>query len=148
MDNLQLDTLVITCDRKSELPSVAQQILTFAADSRVMLFVGDLGAGKTTLIKELCMQLGVKDETASPTFSIINEYAGDASNSIYHFDFYRIKNEDEALNLGVEEYFYSGNYCFIEWPERIERLLPDNFLIIKIKGNEGEKRTFNLTRYE
>ena len=94
------------------------------------------------------MQLGVKDETASPTFSIINEYAGDASNSIYHFDFYRIKNEDEALNLGVEEYFYSGNYCFIEWPERIERLLPDNFLIIKIKGNEGEKRTFNLTRYE
>jgi len=90
-----------------------------------------MGAGKTTLIKVLCENLGVTEPVTSPTFSIVNEYRGPA-NTIYHFDFYRLKNQTEALDMGYEEYFYSGAYCFIEWPEKIPGLLPDRYVSVRI----------------
>lgn len=110
-----------------ELPSAAQQILEAAGDHRIFLFYGEMGAGKTTLIKALCQALEVEDTVSSPTFSIVNEYFG-IKGRVYHFDFYRIKNETEAFDLGYEDYFYSGDYCFIEWPEKIQNLLPNTFL--------------------
>jgi tRNA threonylcarbamoyladenosine biosynthesis protein TsaE len=123
----------------SELPRAATQILEEAEGNRIFLFYAEMAMGKTTLIKELCKQLGVEDNVSSPTFSIVNEYAG-KQEKIYHFDFYRIKDEQEAFDLGYEEYFYSGNYCFVEWPEKIENLLPENAVSISITGNsEGER---------
>ena len=97
-----------------------------------------MGAGKTTFIKAICTELGVKGRMSSPTFSLINEYLTSSGQKIYHFDFYRIKSEKEAFDLGYEEYFYSGNYCFIEWPDKIENLLPENCAKVKIEvvGNE------------
>lgn len=115
----------------NELPQAARKILEFAGDNRIFLFYGDMGAGKTTLIKALCDVLNVEDTVSSPTFSIVNEYL--ASNEIlYHFDFYRIKNETEAFDLGYEDYLYSGNYCFIEWPEKIPSLLPEKFMKLQL----------------
>lgn len=123
----------------SELPRAAAQILKEAEGNRIFLFYATMGMGKTTLIKELCKQLGVGDNVSSPTFSIVNEYASNRE-KIYHFDFYRLKDEQEAFDLGYEEYFYSGNYCFVEWPEKIENLLPENAVSISITGNgEGER---------
>lgn len=148
MDDLELDSLKMDCDSLNELPGVARELINYSDEQRVLLFVGDLGAGKTTLIKEICKQLGVQDMASSPTFSIVNEYRDGKGQPVYHFDFYRIKNEQEAVDIGVDEYFYSGNFCFVEWPEKIEGLLPDSLLLIRIESSEGEKRTFNLTRYE
>lgn len=127
----------------SELPRAATQILEEAEGNRIFLFYAEMAMGKTTLIKELCKQLGVEDNVSSPTFSIVNEYAG-KQEKIYHFDFYRIKDEQEAFDLGYEEYFYSGNYCFVEWPEKIENLLPENAVSISITGNSGGERMIEL----
>ncbi|WP_457128893.1 tRNA (adenosine(37)-N6)-threonylcarbamoyltransferase complex ATPase subunit type 1 TsaE [Mucilaginibacter sp. HD30] len=115
----------------SYLPSIAQQLLSFAGNNRIFLFHGDMGAGKTTLIKSLCAELGVSSSVSSPTFAIVNEYEG-AQNRIYHFDFYRLKNQTETLDMGCEEYFYSGDYCFIEWPEKIPDMLPAHYININI----------------
>ncbi len=115
----------------NELPAVAKQIILFMGDRRVLLFYGAMGAGKTTLINELCHQLHVLDAPASPTFSIVNEY-GSTNGLIYHFDFYRLKDEQEAFDLGYEEYFFSGNYCFVEWPEKIPNLIPENAVEIRL----------------
>ena len=114
-----------------ELDATAASILSFSSNNRVFVFYGEMGAGKTTLIKSLCKALGTADNIASPTFAIVNEYR--APTTIYHFDFYRLKKETEALDMGFEEYLYSGNYCFIEWPERIPELLPDHYISISIK---------------
>ena len=113
----------ITINSLDELPEVAKEILKLHVDKKVFLFNGNMGAGKTTLIKELCYQLGVKDSITSPTFSLVNEYQGSES-PVYHFDFYRLENVTEAYDMGAEEYFFSDNYCFIEWPEIISNLLP------------------------
>ncbi len=120
--------------------AVAEQLLKTYPDKTVWLFYGTMGAGKTTLIKAICQKLGVMDPTSSPTFSIINEYHCTSGKKIYHFDFYRLKNETEALDLGYEEYFYSGELCLIEWPEKIAGLLPDGALRVEIKvlGSERE----------
>lgn len=115
-----------------ELPAVSRQLLEKAGSKKVFLFHAPMGAGKTTLIKALCDALGVSDHVSSPTFSIVNEYRGEKS-TVYHFDFYRIKNEQEALDLGYEEYFYSGHYCFVEWPEKIPSLLPADALHLRIE---------------
>src|SRR5690606_36136420 len=103
------------------------------------LFYGPMGAGKTTLIKAICGQLEVTDATASPTFSIVNEYTTPRG-PVYHFDFYRIKSEQEAFDLGYEEYFYSGNYCFVEWPEKIAGLLPPDAVSVRIDAEADGKR--------
>ncbi len=116
----------------TQLSSLALQIITFAGNEKVFLFHGDMGAGKTTLIKSLCECLGTTEMVTSPTFAIVNEYSA-ASVKIYHFDLYRLKNQTEALDIGCEEYFYSGNYCFIEWPEKIPDMLPAHYISISIK---------------
>ena len=120
-------------------------MLAFAANQRIFLFYGEMGAGKTTLIKALCAQLGVIGSTSSPTFSIVNEYSGKGS-TIYHFDFYRLKNQTEALDMGYEEYFYSGDYCFIEWPEKIPDLLPPHYAEVHIAAGVDGSRSITLVK--
>ena len=122
----------ITVNSTQQLPELAQEILHAAGDKKVLLFSGQMGAGKTTLIKEICRALGSADEISSPTFSIVNEYVG-KNGPLYHFDFHRLENEEEAYDIGAEEYFDSGNYCFIEWPEIVSNLLPSKDEIFPIR---------------
>lgn len=123
----------------NELSLAAAKLLDFASTGKVFLFEGDMGAGKTTLIKALCEELGMADNASSPTYSIVNEYRY-PDGKIYHFDFFRIKNEGEAYDIGFEEYLYSGEYCFIEWPERIQSLWPETYIEVSIHQTENEKR--------
>lgn len=122
----------------SQLPAVAKQLLQSFDGEKIVAFYGAMGAGKTTLIKALCEELGVKDTVSSPTFSIVNEYHTRKGEKVYHFDFYRIKSVDEAYDMGYEEYFYSKAYCFIEWPEKIGELMPLTYekVTIELKGEE------------
>ena len=127
---------------EKDLPLIARKLLT-DIKSKVWLFYGPMGSGKTTLIKEIAKELGVNDITSSPTFSLVNEYLSDKVETIYHFDFYRIRKEEEALDMGIDDYFYSENYCFVEWPNKIENLLPLNAVAINISVNANGSR--NLT---
>jgi len=127
----------------SQLPQAAEAILANSAGNKIFLFYGEMGAGKTTLIKVLCETLGVTEQATSPTFSIVNEYIGRDSR-IFHFDFYRLKNQTEALDMGYEEYFYSGAYCFIEWPEKIPDLLPDHYTTIRINVLDSNSRGISI----
>jgi len=127
----------------SDLSATAQALLNFAGSQRIFLFYGDMGAGKTTFIKALCAALGVVDDVTSPTFSIVNEYAGTGT-KVYHFDFYRLKNQEEALDMGYEEYFYSNNYCLIEWPEKIPDLLPPHYVRVTIEVTGQQTRHFGF----
>jgi len=122
----------------------AQNFIKNVKDKKVFAFYGEMGAGKTTFIKAVCENLGVEDMINSPTFSIINEYSTTNEDTIYHMDCYRIEKESEAMNIGVTEYLYSGNYCFIEWPEKIERLLPDDVVRVKITEIENEIRVIEF----
>ncbi len=122
-----------------DLPGAAIQLLEFAKEQRIFLFYGEMGAGKTTFIKDICAALGVTEIVSSPTFSIVNEY-DNGTLRLYHFDFYRLKRETEALDLGYEDYFYSGDYCFIEWPEKIPNLLPPHFVEVRISDNGDGSR--------
>ncbi|MCV9389176.1 tRNA (adenosine(37)-N6)-threonylcarbamoyltransferase complex ATPase subunit type 1 TsaE [Reichenbachiella ulvae] len=135
----------IALNSLAELPLVAQKVIEYAGDRRVWLFEGQMGAGKTTLIREICRELGVIDETSSPTFSLVNVYIDDKGEEYYHFDFYRLKDENEAFDIGADEYFYSGKHCFIEWGEKIPRLLPDQNLKINIKLGSDNSRTISLS---
>lgn len=126
-----------------DLPDAAKKILELAGSNRVFLFYGEMGAGKTTLIKALCNELNVEDTVSSPTFSIVNEYSG-SNKIIYHFDFYRIKNETEAFDLGYEDYLYSEAYCFIEWPEKISNLLPSKFVELKLLQTSENERVIKV----
>jgi len=123
-----------------QLPVVAKELMAAFPQSRVFGFYAEMGAGKTTFIKALCDELGVADVVNSPTFAIINEYRTKQHQPIFHFDFYRLKNLKEASDLGCEEYFYSGNYCFLEWTELVEALLPQNFLKIQIIVSDSKTR--------
>lgn len=115
-----------------QLDLVAKQILE-QNPSKVLLFNGEMGAGKTTLIKKLCENLGVNEPTSSPTFSLVNEYYTTNNQYIYHFDCYRLKTEIEALDMGIDEYLYSGYWCFIEWAEKITNLIPEQHSVITIE---------------
>src|ERR1700744_6307756 len=128
------------------LKEIAQKTVDFAANERIFLFYGEMGAGKTTLIKSLCEVLGSKDNTSSPTFSIVNEYLL-PQGRIYHFDFYRLKNQVEALDMGCEEYFYSGDYCFIEWPDKIPDLLPEHYVKVEIEERDDNERVITLHKF-
>ena len=121
----------------SALQESARLLLNNFPDERIFAFYGSMGAGKTTFIKAICHELGSNDYVTSPTFALINEYTTEGGYIIYHFDFYRIKKLEEAFDLGYEDYIYSGNYCFIEWPEMIEQLLPEGIVEVRIK--EGDK---------
>lgn len=127
----------ITINTLSELASSARQLINSFGDRKVIAFYGEMGAGKTTLIKAICEELGVRETISSPTFSLVNEYLSGSGTKIYHFDFYRINNISEAYDMGYEEYFYSDAYCFIEWPEKLEDLLPDSVLKVSISVKDG-----------
>lgn len=129
----------------AELPDVANKLLVFAGAEKIFLFDGEMGAGKTTFIKAFCKVLGIKDSVSSPTYSIVNEYEG-GKNTVYHFDFYRIKNIREAYDLGYEEYFYGDGICLIEWPERVEELLPENYINVEISILSESGRCFKFTK--
>ncbi len=126
-----------------ELSSVAQKIINNTS-SKVLLFYGEMGVGKTTLIKEICSQLGVTDPISSPTYSIVNEYQG-KDHLIYHFDFYRIEDEEEAYAIGFEEYAYGDQWVFIEWPERIANLIPNHSQKIEIVLDDDQSRILTVT---
>ncbi|MBP5560414.1 MAG: tRNA (adenosine(37)-N6)-threonylcarbamoyltransferase complex ATPase subunit type 1 TsaE [Muribaculaceae bacterium] len=130
-----------------ELPQAAREFMAHMDDFTVYAFYGAMGAGKTTFINALCRELGVEsDMTNSPSFAIINEYRSDTTAElIYHFDCYRLENEQEAIDIDAEDYFDSGALCFIEWPERIEGLLPDDTVRVDIVVNDDESRTITLT---
>ena len=127
-----------------QLPEAAQR-LSEHLHSGVVAFYGEMGAGKTTLIRALCEHLGVEDDVNSPTFSIVNEYRTGSGETIYHFDFYRIDKPEEAMDFGVEEYFYGGNRCLVEWPEQIERLLPEETdrVYIRVCADGSREITIN-----
>lgn len=126
-------------DRK-HLPSAARILLDNIAGSRLIAFYGSMGAGKTTIIKAVCRLLGATDLVSSPTFTLVNEYKTENGESLYHIDFYRIKKSEEVFDFGIEEYFDSGCYCFMEWPELIEELLPEGTLKLKISVGANEER--------
>ncbi len=126
-----------------ELENVAQKIIA-QNPNKVILFNGEMGVGKTTLIKKLCCLLGVEGATSSPTFSLVNEYQTITNQIVYHFDCYRLKSETEALDMGIDEYLYSGNWCFIEWSEKIETLIPEVHSVVNIKLQADGKRFLEL----
>jgi tRNA threonylcarbamoyladenosine biosynthesis protein TsaE len=127
-----------------EINQVAEKIIG-QNPHKVVVFNGEMGVGKTTLIKELAKVLGVKEATSSPTFSLVNEYQIIDNQYIYHFDMYRLKDEHEALDFGIDDYLYSGNWCFIEWAEKIPSLLPDNYSVITIEEVSDGTRYLKLT---
>ncbi|MBK7855882.1 MAG: tRNA (adenosine(37)-N6)-threonylcarbamoyltransferase complex ATPase subunit type 1 TsaE [Bacteroidetes bacterium] len=126
-----------------ELPSIAEKLLSELGEKKIICIYGQMGVGKTTLIKEICNLLGVSETVSSPTFSLVNEYTTIKGENIFHFDFYRIKNLEEVYDIGYQEYFYSGNLCLIEWPELIEQLIPLNAMRIFIAINQGQ-RTYEI----
>ena len=126
-----------------QIEEVAEQILV-SNPKKIILFNGEMGVGKTTLIKQLCKSLGVESATSSPTFSLVNEYSTSNNEIVYHFDFYRLNKETEALDMGVDDYLYSGNWCFIEWSEKIASLLPEETSTITIELLSDGKRELKL----
>ncbi len=126
-----------------DLPIIAKHIIEHVS-SKILLFYGDMGVGKTTLIKELTKQLKVDDVVSSPTFSLVNEYLSREGQTIYHFDFYRIDNETEALDMGIDDYFYNDAWCFVEWPNKVKNLLPLNAVAIHLSINEDQSRTISI----
>lgn len=134
----------IEIESLSELPKVAEAVLEELRGRSVVLFRGPMGAGKTTLISRIAAALGAEDTVTSPTFALVNQYEGEGGRRIYHFDFYRINSVEEALDLGYEEYFYSGDLCLVEWPEKIEPLLPEDAMTVTITVGEDEHRGFMI----
>ncbi|POS02789.1 tRNA (adenosine(37)-N6)-threonylcarbamoyltransferase complex ATPase subunit type 1 TsaE [Flavobacterium croceum] len=134
-------TLEFTLD---EIKTIAQKVLE-NLEHKIVVFNGQMGVGKTTFITALCQQIGVNSIMSSPTFSLVNEYHTTNHQTIYHFDVYRLKNEEEALDMGIEEYFYSGNWCFIEWAEKIPNLLPLHYNIIDLTQTVEGKRILKLS---
>ena len=127
----------------SEIDTIAEKNLPYL-QSKVVIFKGGMGFGKTTLIKALVRALGSTDNVSSPTFSLVNPYEG-ANDKIYHFDFYRIKNEEEAFDIGFEEYLYSGDWCFIEWAERVEKYLPETYTIVELIQVDKNHRKLKIS---
>ena len=133
----------IEIDSLSELTRVAESIIEELGERRVVLLRGSMGAGKTTLVSRIAKCLGAEDTVTSPTFALVNQYEG-TQMRIYHFDFYRIDRIEEVFDLGYEEYFYSGDLCLVEWPEKIEELIPDSVMEVRITVGDGEGRIFEI----
>jgi tRNA threonylcarbamoyladenosine biosynthesis protein TsaE len=136
---------IYTCQSPDELLPIAVALIEYHKDKRIFAFHGEMGAGKTTFIKTICEHLNVTDTVSSPTFAIINEYLTKDSGSVYHFDLYRIKSWTEMLEIGYEDYFYSGLYCLLEWPEKIVNLLPEETVHVDIVVSpDGSMRTITF----
>ena len=129
---------------QEELPRAARAVIEALGPRTVVALRGGMGAGKTTLVREIAAQLGADDTVTSPTFAIVNQYRGGGGRRIHHFDFYRIDDIREAYDFGYEEYFYSGDLCLVEWPEKIEELLPDDTLQVRITVDSPTARTFEI----
>lgn len=125
-------------NNENELDFISKEIIE-NFKSKVFLFYGEMGVGKTAFIKSICKHLNVLDVVSSPTFSIVNQYVNDQDEFMYHFDFYRTNNKNEIFDIGYEEYLFSDSFCFIEWPERLENLLPNQYLEIKMKLRDGNR---------
>ena len=132
-------SLTLFLNDLTNIPDVAKQILEYTLPHKKFAFYADMGVGKTTLIKELSLQLDVVDVVSSPTFSIVNEYQTENKSRVYHFDFYRLEEEKEAYDMGYEEYFFSDDYCFIEWPEKIPSLIGEDMVIVKMHIEETKR---------
>ncbi|MFT4664546.1 MAG: tRNA threonylcarbamoyladenosine biosynthesis protein TsaE [Polaribacter sp.] len=138
-------TVTITIKDLEELDQVAAQLFDFAGESTCFLLYGEIGAGKTTLVKKICSILGVKEAANSPTFSLVNEYTYKANGKrklIYHIDLYRLDSLDEAIDIGIEDYLYANAYCFVEWPELVEPIVPEDCVKIKIELSDDSTRKF------
>lgn len=122
-----------------DLKRIAPELIQEFSDHRIFVFVGEMGAGKTTFIKALCEALGCKDEMNSPTFSLVNEYVTGQGGTVYHFDMYRLNTQEEALDMGFEEYLESGSYCFIEWPDKVSDYLPDQLVLVRLTEDNGQR---------
>ena len=131
-----------------DYPEAAIRFTGFLDKGNIFAFYGKMGSGKTTFIKSICEELGVEDSINSPTFAIVNEYEGKEKRTIYHFDFYRIKSVEEVYNMGYEEYIYSNAICFMEWPELIEELLPEECIKVYINENADGSRTIRVVEEE
>ena len=127
-----------------QIHEAAREFISAMGDNTVFALYGKMGAGKTTFVKALCEELGVSDVITSPTFAIVNEYRGDGTPPVYHFDFYRIDRIEEAFDFGYEEYFFSGNLCLVEWPEKIESLLPDDAMNVRIDVPDEDERVISI----
>ena len=136
--------MLLKIDSVNDLPEAADAILEALNGRSIVAFWGEMGAGKTTLIRALCDRMGVADTVTSPTFALVNEYHTETGEPIYHFDFYRINRIVEVFDFGYEEYFYSGNLCLIEWPEKIEGLLPEETLSVRIRITGDDSRTIEI----
>ena len=136
--------MTLHIDSLNELPEVADAVIEALDGRSVVVFRGEMGAGKTTLIREILARLGSEDNVTSPTFAIVNQYTTADCRPVYHFDFYRIDRIEEAYDFGYEEYFYSGDLCLVEWPEEIEELLPDDVMTVRITADTEEERTFRI----
>jgi tRNA threonylcarbamoyladenosine biosynthesis protein TsaE len=136
----------IEVNQLADLHGAALSLLEFANEEKIFLFEGEMGAGKTTFIKAICEAMGVVDVVSSPTFSIVNEYQGSNSSRIFHFDFYRIDDLREAYDIGYEEYFYSGDICLVEWPEKIRELLPQEYVHVSIAATAPNTRLISFTK--
>lgn len=134
----------ITIDSLADLPKVAELVLESLNGRNVVAFLAPMGAGKTTLISTLMESLGSEDIVTSPTFALVNQYYTAEREPVYHFDFYRINSINEAFDMGYEEYFYSGDLCLVEWPEKVEQLLPDDTMVIKIEILDENTRRFTI----
>ena len=137
--------LRIVIKHKKYLPVAARRILEYTSGKKLLAFYGSMGAGKTTIIKAVCKILGAEDIVTSPTFTLVNEYRTTTGDVLYHIDFYRINKKEEALDLGIEEYFNSGSYCLMEWPELIGEILPPESVIIKITVDNKEHRILEIS---
>lgn len=136
--NLTMQDIVFEINGIEELSKVSDLLISWRDKSNIIAFYGNMGAGKTTLIKNLCSKLGVVDEVNSPTFALVNEYQTETLDSVFHFDFYRIKSLEEVFDIGYEDYFYGGSLCLLEWPELIDPLMPDHFIKVEISLGETD----------
>ncbi len=130
---------------KKHLTASAKKLLNYTGDRKIIAFYGSMGAGKTTIIKAICQVLGAEDIISSPTFTLVNEYRTINGDSIYHFDFYRIKKLDEVFDFGIEEYLTSDSYCFMEWPEMVEEILPPDTVRVRITVDNDDQRILNIS---
>jgi len=137
---------IIRCENLDQLAMTAEQVVQFCGNDKIWVFKGQMGAGKTTLIKAISKYFGIDDVVSSPTFSIVKEYRNANGQVFYHFDFYRIEDPKEVLDIGIDEYFYSGNICWLEWAEKIPEFVPPDFVFIQIEIRGNDERIISLQR--